>query len=286
MYFLLSLVLPSWVVMMASASPCILSQSQSNEEDLVKLLFFKDKTHGTYLEIGGFDGYTYSNTLSLHTCQQWNGLLIEGSPRNYQKMVKNIEKYRPNLYHYAWGAVCKTNGTVEFHASGGLTSGDVSQAAEKFRKKYWFKKDRETKQFIFDNETVSVPCSPMQHYLDFLKAKDLNKIHIDFFSLDVEGAELVALESIDFSVTTIDVFVVELDKFKPLRNTRSRSLLKANGFIECLRFSKLVRGGLFVREQSGYKCPGSNMSSAEICSGLNLQNGRLRDQALCHKQIK
>ena len=48
---LLLVLLPLLRCHIAAALTCIQPQSQSNEEDLVKLLFFKEKLHGTYVNI-------------------------------------------------------------------------------------------------------------------------------------------------------------------------------------------------------------------------------------------
>ena len=48
----------------------------------------------------------------------------------------------------------------------------------------------------------------MSTYLNALDAA-----RIDFFSLDVEGAELEVLLTIDFTVVTVDVFLIEIDDF-------------------------------------------------------------------------
>ena len=38
---------------------------------------------GRYVEIGAFDGITFSNTYALEKCLGWGGDLIEGNPENY-----------------------------------------------------------------------------------------------------------------------------------------------------------------------------------------------------------
>ena len=53
-------------------------------------------------------------------------------------------------------------------------------------------------------EPEEVLCIPVK---SILKASNLT--HINFFSLDVEGAELDILKSIPFNVVTIDFFMIE-----------------------------------------------------------------------------
>ena len=44
--------------------------------------------NGTFVEIGGNDGLSTTNTYHLERCLGWQGLLIEGHPENFNKMVK------------------------------------------------------------------------------------------------------------------------------------------------------------------------------------------------------
>jgi hypothetical protein len=42
----------------------------------------------------------------------------------------------------------------------------------------------------------------------------LGQTHIDYFSLDVEGAEMIILQSIDWKHLDIDVFTIEKDQHR------------------------------------------------------------------------
>jgi len=56
-------------------------------------------------------------------------------------------------------------------------------------------------------------------------------LDIDLFSLDVEGSEMVVLQTIDFEVTNVKVVLVELsDHYPEERNARVRSFLEEKGF--------------------------------------------------------
>jgi hypothetical protein len=100
-------------------------------------------------------------------------------------------------------------------------------------------------------DAVSTPCHPMSHYLYVAGVK-----HVDFFSLDVEGAELKVLLTIDSQQTTVDVFMVELDEHDPKKNYEIRQLLFNIGYAECLNL--IPRSGVFVKSTSPHVCPGAN----------------------------
>ena len=55
--------------------------------------------------------------------------------------------------------------------------------------------------------------------------------HLDFFSLDVEGAELVVLKTIDWSRLSIHLVQVEQTRTSRKKNRAVRSLLRARGFV-------------------------------------------------------
>jgi len=217
------------------------SQSQDGEEDILIKHFFSDKIGGKYVEMGALDGVTFSNTLKLHKCLQWNGLLLEGLESNFQKLKKNVVTRptdRPGV-EIRYGAVCAPPQTHVSFATGKVsaTGGVLDEMSESF-KKTWVKAHPKTK---------SVECRPMSTYL-------AKHAHIDFFSLDVEGAELVVLETIDFASTTVNMFMIELDRHNLERNYKVRQSLFNAGYIECLNVVK--RSGLFIHNAgSPYKCP-------------------------------
>lgn len=67
-----------------------MSYSQNSEEQTI-LDHFGDRT-GTFLEIGAFDGVTLSNCRALAE-KGWKGVLIEPSPKMFEKLVKNYEGF-------------------------------------------------------------------------------------------------------------------------------------------------------------------------------------------------
>ena len=56
-------------------------QGQDLEDRYAAHHFFGNYTHGVYLEIGGLDGITYTNTNYFSRAKGWRGMLIEASPK-------------------------------------------------------------------------------------------------------------------------------------------------------------------------------------------------------------
>jgi len=71
----------------------------------------------------------------------------------------------------------------------------------------------------------NVSCLPMQ---DLIEATGL--LDLDLFSLDVEGAELFVLQTIDFHITNIRAILIELDGLNAKKDDAVRALLTEVGF--------------------------------------------------------
>jgi hypothetical protein len=59
----------------------------SHSQPSYVLSFFKNKSHGTYVEFGAYDGEYTSNSLKLEIHNQWRGLLIEPVPALHVKLL-------------------------------------------------------------------------------------------------------------------------------------------------------------------------------------------------------
>lgn len=73
--------------------------SQTNEQEVI-LNYFKDKK-GWFLDIGAYDGKTYSNTHAL-ALLGWRGICIEPTSNAYRKLRKLYKgNYNIRCYNYA-----------------------------------------------------------------------------------------------------------------------------------------------------------------------------------------
>jgi hypothetical protein len=100
-------------------------------------------------------------------------------------------------------------------------------------KKTWYKQ-------LDTAPKTAVPCVPLHDIL-----AHYNIQHVDFFSLDVEGGELMVLQSIDFDCFSFDVAVVELDGTNKAKDERVRSLLSDAGYAQ---HSEVHNNTWFVRQ--------------------------------------
>lgn len=171
------------------------------------------RTQGIFVELGALDGLLYSNTLAFERFFNWTGLLIEPVPSNYVKLEQN--RPQATTVH---SAVCNHTGKMEFVGSG-ATAGATENMSAKHRRKFQSNWD------FFHRNQYAVSCEPLasifqRHGID----------HVDFLSVDVEGAEWTVLESISFSQVNIAVIVVELDGTNTTKDENCRQLLRKHAY--------------------------------------------------------
>lgn len=173
---------------------------------------------GTYVELGAFDGREESNTMFFDKCLGWDGLLIEAQSKSYEKVVAN----RPHAVKLSFSPTCTgANDSAKFYDYPMSNNG-----MEGLAKSYTGK------------QTVEVPCGPLTPVLQDVFGPGSR---ISFFSLDVEGAEMMVLKTIDFDAVYIEVVMVEV------QNTHCPEPAKCPNVLNIRRHMALTRKyALFV----------------------------------------
>ena len=64
--------------------------SQAGQDRYLNKRLFRDKRNGTFVEIGGYDGWTGSNYVFFEKVLGWTGLVVEASPQ----LVRQIGETR------------------------------------------------------------------------------------------------------------------------------------------------------------------------------------------------
>jgi len=160
-------------------------QSRSVDDHL------RHRQNGFFIESGASDGETGSNTLFFERHRNWTGLLVEANPQLYRQLLdKRRRAYAINACvspsRRPISAVFKLAGWI-----GGL--------AHKMSKGHLALVNRHG---VGD---INVTCYPIN---DIVAALSID--HIDYWSLDVEGAELAILRSVVWAtMPPVDVISVE-----------------------------------------------------------------------------
>ena len=163
---------------------------------LLVLLHTSGGAPGSFVEIGAHDGITISNTLLLESCWGWAGLLVEADPDNWHALSRS-----GRASHLEHAAVCAAGmGVVNMSINRGygVFSGMDGKTREHATKLLRARR-------IPPPERVEVPCAR----LDTLMARAKLPTRVNFLSLDVEGAELEVVSTVD--VGRFDLVLVELD---------------------------------------------------------------------------
>lgn len=185
------------------------SHSEFHQDVYVYKTFFQNMTlPGVVLEMGALDGIAGSNSLAFQKALNWHTILIEANPT----MKAYIEKNRKGADIHM-NAICSEPGNLTYLQ----TSSPGLDCFEEYAKTdTLFRKMKE-----FDAKIVAkIPVECKR--LDDLGLPDV----IDVFFLDVEGAELTVLKTMDFNRTCVRVFNIEAGG----PDTEVGKLLISNGF--------------------------------------------------------
>ena len=155
---------------------------------------FKGMCNGTFAEIGANDGKTHSNTKFFEESLGWTGLCVEPNPLAFKK----LRQERPDCINVE-GGISTESGTMEFLQLEGYTA-QLSGWVESIDPVMAQRIDREQAEHGGTRKIIRVPS----YRLDSLFIKHKFR-HIDFLSIDVEGAELEAVKSIDFDAGHVAV---------------------------------------------------------------------------------
>lgn len=169
--------------------------TNKKQSEIVESIF-KGKQNGFFIECGAFDGETYSNTLSLEKYFNWTGVLIEPDYLNMQNLLTKGRK--------SWivnGCLAGSQRPEKMAFYGASYVGSLEghmRLPRRLLTRLWQ-----------PMKYQMVWCFPLTSIL-----KALNKTKIDYFSLDVEGAETAVLNGMDWSKITVDVIQVEYTLFQ------------------------------------------------------------------------
>ena len=203
--------------------------------------------NGLFLEVGGYDGETHSNTLFFETQRAWQGLLIEANPYSFDVMktkgracwMAHACIQHQNNNNNSTNNNSTNNNHLHFHIAGGITSAwEVTSESHVQRIQHDMPRYREQANWKGAGQTVCLPCTP---WVDLLHQTLLfdnntatssafsshnnnnnnNALTIDYVSLDVEGAELDVLQALlgkndsdddDVPNVTIRLFTIEMQE--------------------------------------------------------------------------
>ena len=160
---------------------------------------------GFYIEAGAADGKTISNSLYFELEYGWTGLLVEPNPDYFEDLV-NVNRNAWILPH------CLSTKphveTVVFDVS------DILSGIMVDGKKPSHLNDKYLLDFIYRMVTpekpyareIEVQCFPLYSVL-----MALGNPHVDYFSLDIEGAEAPVLQNLPWDKVNVTSWTIEIN---------------------------------------------------------------------------
>lgn len=207
--------------------------SQHGQDFFLYNIFLKGNTDlkdptPTYVDLASYKPKDYSNSYFLDVCLGWSGLCIEGNPNNLAGYADTRSCFLEN------SAVAEKTGPVIFEAFdvyGGIKGHNkVSVTSEV------------NEQFQKEGSTIEVPGKTFGNILSEQKIS-----HVHFLSLDVEGAEFIALKTLNFQTTRIDMIVAECTD----DTEKLHSLLKQAGYVNVGRL-KNTQDDWFIHKSAAW----------------------------------
>jgi FkbM family methyltransferase len=181
------------------------------DRKMEKYINYRD---GYFIEIGGNDGISQSNTYFYEKSLGWNGILIEPSEK-FEKLRLNRDVPGNHLYNDACCSFSDKGKNIEFIYSNLMTiaeniKGDIDDIDKFIESSRQHMGGQDNYKFIKKGR-------PLSDILDESSAPT----DIDFFSLDTEGMEGEVLKGIDFSTYSFKFILVECRDIDKLTNVLS-----------------------------------------------------------------
>jgi FkbM family methyltransferase len=210
-------------------------------EDCVIWDLLDRQTGGFYIEVGAFDGRSFSVTYALDA-MGWNGLLIEAIPQRAAECKANRPDAR--VVHAALGA--EHGGTVKFHVTGDAWGGMLS---------YTDPHSDHGRAAAASGTTITAVDVPRTTLNELLK--DHAGKAIDVAVIDVEGGEVELLKGFDLARFRPRVLLLEDNQMKqrtPLTAYMESQPYRSIGYIDNNRIY-VHNDERAILERIGFKGP-------------------------------
>ena len=176
---------------------------------------------GTFVELGANDGgESDSTTLWFERALGWSGVLIEGTPATYKLLQRNRGGNVRNRLVNA--VVCKEGTTVSYRVPQ-AAPGDQNRA--NYGCTAGIGASLPPVQLLWAPKVLELPCRSLTGIL-----QGAGVSRVDLFSLDVEGAELTVLSTLDPAAIHIGLFMIEQSGKNATKDRMVRGLVQNWGY--------------------------------------------------------
>jgi FkbM family methyltransferase len=172
--------------------------SQCGQDEYLEKTVFKGHKNGIFVDVGAHDGISINNTLYFEKNNGWTGINIEPIEKVYNNLILN----RPNCININC-AVSTINGEEDFLCNSGYTE-MISGLKRTFDDRHFERLQRENNEHKSITNLINVKTKRLENIFEENDIK-----HINYLSIDVEGAEFDVIQSINFDKVFIDVIGFE-----------------------------------------------------------------------------
>jgi len=172
--------------------------SQDGQDQYLENNVFKGYKNGFYVDVGAHNGISINNTLYFEKNNNWTGINIEP----IKTVFDDLQINRPNNINLNC-AVSNNNGETEFICNTGYTE-MISGIKDTFDTRHLQRLDRENRAMGSTTEIINVKTKKLETIFN-----EHNISHVNYLSIDVEGAEFEVIKSINFDKVFIDVIAFE-----------------------------------------------------------------------------
>ena len=181
-----------------------------DKEDLNIINYFKDKKNGFYIDVGCFHPLDRNNTYLLYK-KNWRGINIDVSKFS----IDLFNFLRPDDINVNVGISDKNSKIKVYYQK------ELSQLTTTI-------KDHADKFFQGSIKEKIIESKTLNSLLDSTKYKNKK---IDFLDIDVEGADLDVLNSLNFEIYRPELMCIEIIE-KNIENSLIYEFLKKNNYIK------------------------------------------------------
>jgi FkbM family methyltransferase len=190
-------------------------------------LFLGERGSGFFVEVGAYDGISFSNTSCL-AARGWSGVLVEPIPQFAQACR---ERYKSNdRIEVVESAVRDNEGDIDITIAGSLTTTNGA-LLEAYKGIEWSKQSVENASAIRVHQTT----------LDALLERRVGARPIDLVVIDVEGAEAAVLRGFSLARWRPRMLIIELVHTHPDLHSVSAGDAHLQRLIEEARYSVVYK---------------------------------------------
>lgn len=193
--------------------------SQDKQDYIIDTLLGK-KEKGIFIDIGAHNGVKFSNSCFFERERNWTGVCVEPMPDVYSELQNNRNCFLVNA------AISDVSGEIEFRrivGRGDMLSGIAKYQSEEHQERM----NSKIEEVGSSIEVIKVNSCTLSSIVE-----KFNIQNVDYLSIDVEGAELEIIKSIDFNSLNISYMTIENN----YKSSEMRSILKDSMYCFLFRY--------------------------------------------------